>query len=299
MTNRTKLLASVATAVTLFCGVAAAQTASEWLKFGTKPPTAADWAALAKLPDLNGVWEATTVGANRGRGAAAAAAEVFGGRAGQGAPAGGRQGAEPGGRAGRAGGPPRGPQLTPAYAAKKAALESRKAEDNDSANCVPPGMPGVMTQPYPYEFLLTPGKVTIIGEAYMQVRHVFTDGRPLPADPDPTFNGTSVGHWEGDTLVVETTGFTDSTLMTSNTPHSSRMKIVERFQLTGPDTMSVQTTVTDPEALTEPWVSTRTLARHRNWTVREYICEENNRNYVDDQGKAGIKLDEPPSSNKE
>lgn len=283
------LLPAAIAAVVVLSGTAAAQTAPEWLKFGTRPPTAADWAALAKLPDLNGVWEATTVGAARGRGAAAAAAEVFGGRAGQGAPA---------GRAGRAGrgGPPRGPQLTPAYAAKKAALEARHAEDSDSANCVPPGMPGVMTQPYPYEFLLTPGQVTIVGEAYMQVRHVFTDGRPLPTDADPTFNGTSVGHWEGDTLVIETVGFTDSTLLAANTPHSNKMKIVERLRLTGPDTMEVQTTVTDPEALTEPWVTNRALARHRNWTIREYICEENNRNYVDDQGKAGIKLDEPPAS---
>lgn len=280
------LLFSVA-AVLLVAGPSAAQTAPEWLKFGTKPPTVGDWAAVARLPDFTGVWEATSVGAARGRGTAAAAAEVFGGRAGQGTP--------PAGRAGR-GGPPRGPQLTPAYAAKKAALVARHAEDSDAANCVPPGMPGVMTQPYPYEFLVTPGQVTIIGEAYMQVRHVYTDGRPLPTDADPTFNGTSVGHWDGDTLVVETVGFTDATLMAANTPHSSKMKIVERFRLTGPDTMAVQTTVTDPEALSEPWVTSRALARHRNWTLREYICEENNRNYVDDQGKAGIKLDEPPAS---
>ena len=146
-----------------------------------------------------------------------------------------------------------------------------------------------MGQPYPYEFLLTPGKVTIIGEAYMQVRHIYTDGRPLPADPDPTFNGTSIGRWEGDTLVVESIGFSDVTTMTRNTPHSDKMKIVERIRLTAPDVMSIETTVTDPEALTAPWVGNRTLLRHREWTTREYICEENNRNYVDAQGKAGIK----------
>jgi hypothetical protein len=291
MTHRMSFLASLASAaaaLVALAGSASAQTAPEWLKFGTKAPTAADWAAVAKLPDLNGVWEATSVGAARGRGAAAAAAEVFGPRS-------GRAGAPAAGGARRAGGPPRDPQLTPAYAAKKAALQARKAEDTDSANCVPPGMPGVMTQPYPYEFLLTPGLVTIVGEAYMQVRHVYTDGRPLPADADPTFNGTSVGHWEGDTLVVQSVGFTDSTMLAANTPHSDKMRVEERFRLSGPDTMTMQTTVTDPEALTEPWVTTRTLARHRNWTIREYICEENNRNYVDDQGKAGIKLDEPPA----
>ena len=127
----------------------------------------------------------------------------------------------------------------------------------------------------------------------MQVRHIYTDGRPLPEDPDPTFNGTSIGRWEGDTLVIESAGFTDQTQLAANTPHSDKMKIVERVRLTAPDVMSIETTVTDPEALTAPFTTTRTLARHREWTTAEYICEQNNRNYVDAQGKAGIKLGEP------
>ena len=265
--------------------------AQEWK---TKPPTAADWSAMAKLPDFTGVWEAVTVG--RGGGAATAPARGGGAPAGGGAQAGAAPRA---GGAGRAGGAPRGPQLTAAYAARKQALEARRAEDNETANCLPPGMPGIMGQPYPYEFLLTPGKVTIVGEAYMQVRHIYTDGRPMPADPDPTFHGTSIGRWEGDTLVVETTAFSDSTMMDRNTPHSDKMRIVERFRLTGPDLMTIETTVTDPEALAAPWTTTRTLARHRDWTTREYICEENNRNYVDAQGKAGIDLKDSPVEKKE
>jgi hypothetical protein len=225
-----------------------------------KPPTATDWAALAKLPDLTGVWEAPTVG----RGGRGPAAE-----------------------------PPPVPQLTPAYAAKKRELDARNSDDTEAANCLPTGMPAVMGHPYPYEFLLTPGLVTIVTEAYMQVRHVYTDGRPLPADPDPTFNGTSIGHWERDTLVVETIGFSPLTTIAPHTPHSDRMRITERFRLTAPDTMSVETTVIDPEALMKPWTTTRTLARHRDWTIREYICEENNRNFLDAQGKAGVKLDAP------
>jgi hypothetical protein len=227
----------------------------------SKPkPAAADWAALAKLPDLTGVWEAPTVGRG-GRGPAA--------------------------------GPPPVPQLTPAYAAKKRELDARNLDDTEAANCLPTGMPAIMGHPYPYEFLLTPGKVTIVSEAYMQVRHVYTDGRLLSADPDPTFNGTSIGRWDGATLVVETIGFSPLTTIARNTPHSDKMRIVERFRLTGPDTMSIETTVTDPEALTTPWTTTRTLARHREWTIREYICEENNRNFLDAQGKAGVKLTPP------
>jgi hypothetical protein len=251
----------LALAVVLSAG--AAVTAQDWK---TAPPTAADWTAMAKLPDFTGVWEAPTVG--RGGGAA-----VAGGA--------------------RAGGPPPVPQLTPAYAAKKKELDARNTDDTEAANCLPTGMPAIMGHPYPYEFLLTPGKVTIVAEAYMQVRHIYTDGRPLPADPDPTFNGTSVGRWEGDTLVVETIGFSPLVTIARNTPHSGRMRIVERFRLTGPDTMTVQTTVTDPEALTAPWTTTRTWARQRGWTIREYICEENNRNFIDSQGKAGVVLDNP------
>jgi hypothetical protein len=80
-------------------------------------------------------------------------------------------------------------------------------------------------------------------------------------------------------------------------PYSDKMKIVERFRLTDPDTMTIETTVTDPEALTKPYsAGTRTLKRHRSWTIAEYICEENNRNFVDANGKAGINLANPNAS---
>ena len=239
------------------------------------PPTAADWSALAKLPDLTGVWEAALGGGGGARGAAAV-------------PAAGARGAAP---AAARGGTAAGPQLTPEYAAKRDALRGQAREDNETANCLPPGMPGIMNQPYPMEFLLTPGKVTIVIEAYTQVRHIYTDGRKLPEDPDEKFFGTSIGHWEGDTLVVETVGFSPLTQLAAGIPHSDSMKILERFRLTDPDTMSIETTITDPKALTAPFTSSRTLKRHRNWTIAEYICEENNHNFVDESGKAGIKLD--------
>jgi hypothetical protein len=154
-------------------------------------------------------------------------------------------------------------------------------------------MPGIMGQPYPMEFLLTPGKVTIVIEAYQQVRHIYTDGRPLPADPDLKFHGTSIGRWEGDTLVVDTVGFSPLTELTRYVSFSPKARIVERFRLTDPDTMSIETTITDPDVLAAPSMSTRSLRRHRNWTTAEYICEENNRNSVDSGGKANIDLTLP------
>ena len=134
------------------------------------------------------------------------------------------------------------PSLTPEYAAKKRAFDANPPEDSETANCLPPGMPGIMGQPYPMEFLLTPGKVTIVIEAYTQVRHIYTDGRALPPDPDLKFHGTSVGRWEGDTLVVDTVGFSPLTQLDRGVPHGDKMRILERFRLTDPDTMSIETT---------------------------------------------------------
>ena len=159
-------------------------------------------------------------------------------------------------------------------------------------------MPAIMGQPYPIEILMTPGKVTIVIEAYTQVRHIYTDGRALPQDPDPTFFGTSVGRWEGNTLVVETVGLEDVPRGLSF-PYSDKIRIVERFRLADPNTMTIETTINDPEALTTPFsMGTRTFTRHRNWTIAEYICEENNRNFVDEKGKAGLNLANPDASPK-
>lgn len=256
----------VALASAAFVSAATAQT------FKRPAPTAADWAALAKLPDFTGVWEVPMGGpppAARNSSGGAAPAFAFPGR-------------------------PRLP-LTPEYAAKVKALEAKAPEDSPSANCLPPGMPGIMGEPYPMEFLFTPGQVTIVIEAFSMVRHIYTDGRPMPADPDPTFFGTSIGHWEGNTLVVESEGFSPITTIDTVTPHSDKMRILQRFQLIDPNTMSIETTVTDPEALTAPYTTTRILKRHRNWTIAEYICEEDNRNFVDSNGKAGINLTPPAS----
>ena len=85
--------------------------------------------------------------------------------------------------------------LTPKFAAEKKARQASGIEDDQTANCIPPGMPVIMSWPYPMEFVLTPGKVTILIESFSQIRHIYTDGRPLPSDPDPKFNGTSVGRW--------------------------------------------------------------------------------------------------------
>ena len=254
-----------------------------------KAPTPADWAALAKLPDFSGVWEVGFGPAPARAGGAPAAPRAGGAPAA--APGAARgDGARGAGGRGRGGG---GPQLTPAAEARRKESQARAGQDSPATNCLPPGMPGIMGQPYPMEFLLTPGKVTIVIEAYQQVRHIYTDGRPLPDDPDLKFHGTSIGRWDGDTLVVDTVGFSPLTEITRFVPFSTKARIVERFRLADADTMSIETTITDPEMLAAPLVSTRILRLHRNWTTAEYICEENNRNFVDSSGKAGVDLTLP------
>ncbi len=192
------------------------------------------------------------------------------------------------------------PSLTPEYAAQAQAYASAQArgdiEDSPAANCVPPGLPNNMRDPYPIEILLTPGKVTIILEAYSQWRQVFTDGRGHPEDPDFTFSGHSTGSWTNDSLLVETVGLSTETAMARNfgVRHSDKMRIVERFWLEEPDLLVIETTVHDTEALIEPWVNLVSYARHSDWTLAEYVCQQNNRNYTTEDGKAGINLEFRP-----
>ena len=194
------------------------------------------------------------------------------------------------------------PVQTPAYAARAKAYAAAQAaggeQDSPGANCLPSGMPTIMSQPYPMQILFGPREVTIDIEAFMQVRHIYTDGRPHPADPDLTFNGHSTGRWEGGTLVVDTVGFTPDTPLGFDwgMRHSTKMHILERFRLTDPDTLQIATTIEDPEALAGPWTTTRSFRRHTDWTIAEYVCEQNNRNLVDANGKAGIVLDPPKPS---
>jgi hypothetical protein len=184
---------------------------------------------------------------------------------------------------------PEQPSLTPAAEAEYKHLLDLEAKNQEppteSANCLPPGMPTIMSQPYDVEFLFTPGRVTIIQEAYMQVRRVFTDGRDHPKDVDPTFNGNSIGHWEGDTLVIDTIGLGHKTPLGFNRlDHGPNLHVVERIHLIAPDKMEDDMTLTDPDVLAQPWHVVHTYTRHRELDQLEYICEENNRNPIDENG---------------
>ena len=158
--------------------------------------------------------------------------------------------------------------------------------------CTPPGMPVIMMSPqYPVEFLFTPGRVTTHHEAWMQWRNIYTDGRGHSTDADPTFNGESIGHWEGGTLVVDTVGVKDSLEIGMGMKHSARLHIIERIHLVKdkPDTLLDEMTLEDPLALEKPWSTKLTFKRSRSDQLLEFICEENDRNPVDASGNAELK----------
>ncbi len=178
---------------------------------------------------------------------------------------------------------PNPPPLNAEYAVKyKAVTDSAKAGkpvNDPTANCVWPGVPRVIVSPYPSEFLFTPGRVTIIYEYMSQVRRVRTDGSKHPDDIEPSYNGDSIGHWEGDTLVVDTVGLRADTMYEqSGLMHSDALRIVERIHLGGPDELINEMTFYDPKVLTAPWKATWHFKRRRDWTFLDYVCSENNRN---------------------
>jgi hypothetical protein len=179
------------------------------------------------------------------------------------------------------------------YQAWQHAVETKGGQvPHEGSYCTPPGMPGIMgVGQYPIEFLFTPGRVTTHHEAWMQWRNIYTDGRGHPDDLDATFEGDSIGHWEGTTLVVDTIGIKESVALGMGMKHSDKLHITERIHLAkgDPDTLVVEMMAEDPMALAKPWLHTYTYERSREWTLLEFICAENDRNPVDANGNTEFK----------
>ena len=141
--------------------------------------------------------------------------------------------------------------------------------------CVPEGMPGMMQATFPMEILETPGQVTIIQEAFTQVRRVHLDAKPIaPEDAEPRFAGHSTGRWTGNTLTVETVGVKESARF-RNVPHSMKMRITERLRLVNDEILENQVTIDDAEFLTKPWTWTWMYKRWPAYRIEEYVCEDN------------------------
>jgi len=212
------------------------------------PPSAQDWADLAKLPDWSGVWN---------------------------------------------------PKITdqdmqakinmPPWNEKAAALVKHQLAEEKAGrppplfvNCLPEAMPAWMLVTHnAMEILFTPGRVTLLGESDgNRLRRIYTDGRPHPDDPDPTFHGHSIGHWEGDTLVVDTVGVVPQAYIAiseaAGVPNNGDMRITERIHLASKDVLHVDLEITAPKVLTKPWKTTRIYFRQRarKFDIVEGVCLE-------------------------
>jgi hypothetical protein len=154
--------------------------------------------------------------------------------------------------------------------------ESAKRKQDPDANCTLSGVPRLDLGPKPFKILQSPDEVVILYQAFTTFRQVFTDGRPLPEDPQPSWLGYSVGKWEKDTLVVQTIGFNDTTwLDNSGTPHSESLHVTERFHRRDKEHLDIQITIEDPKTFRQPFTITQHARLAPAIELTEFICLEN------------------------
>ena len=152
------------------------------------------------------------------------------------------------------------------------------SRDDPTAKCVVGGVPRSNFVGYPFKILQVPGMVVILYEAIHSYRQIFTDGRSLPADPNPAWFGYSVGRWDGDTFVVDTAGFNDNVWLDNlGRPATAQLRVTERFVRRDFGRMDIDITIDDPKAYTRPWTVTQSLAFQPDTELLEYICDENNK----------------------
>ena len=160
------------------------------------------------------------------------------------------------------------------------ARQSNESRYDPEGYCLPPGIPRALGTPYPMQFLQEEDRIIQIFEGGAHIwREIFMDGRPHPEGDalNPTYNGHAVGHWEGDTLVVDVVGFNEKTwLDISGHPHTDAMRVTERYTRTNLDTLKYEATIDDPKAYTRPWTTGWTIGWNDGQELQEYICQENN-----------------------
>jgi len=230
-------------------------------------------------PNISGMWNPSY---GFGGGAPAAppggAAPAARGAPAAGGPPGAAGAAAPGAAAPPRFTPPAQPKFTPAYAAKwanwKEKFQTGTHEPDSVARCLAFGVARFGTMPM--EIIQTPGQVTLNLGVLHDIRRIYMDGIGHTIGADPSFNGDSVGRWDGDTLVVETNNLRAGTIDRDGAPYSDKLTAVERIKRVSPTRLEIQTTLTDPEALQEPFVINRAYTpMPAGSRFEEYLCENN------------------------
>jgi len=259
VTRLTVLLALIAIAIS------ATDINAQWLRYPTagvpragdgKPNLTAPAPRTSDgKPDFSGVWENDGLGAPGNEGSGPMPKTVFFDLSyGLGAP------------------PPYQPWAADLYARRK----SDNAKDNPDARCLPIGPLQMMAHPLPKKIIMNPGLVVILHERNMEFRQIYTDGRPLPRDPNPAWYGYSTAKWEGDTLVVETIGLRDGLWADFfGSPLTDQAKLTERIRRPNYGTLEVRATIDDPKAYTRPWTVNINQHIAIDNDLLEYACLEN------------------------
>ena len=188
------------------------------------------------------------------------------------------------------------PQYAKPYEERRAAEAAANSRGEPIASaavsCIPYGFPSMMSVAvYPIEIIQTPKQITVISEAFSEVRRVYMDKAQLKWDDvPPGYYGRSVGRWEADTLVIDTVGIKES-VQYQRMPHSTQMHIVERIRLVSPEILHNQITIEDPVVLDKPYTYTLAYRRLPDYEMVEFICD-NNREYVDEKGVVRLKVRE-------
>jgi hypothetical protein len=163
-----------------------------------------------------------------------------------------------------------------------AALLRERAENNGKdapgARCMPRGITNAGAL-FPWRIVQTPALLVMIFEDDIPShRQVFLDGRAHPKNIDPKWMGHSIGHWEGDTLVVDTVGFDDRSWLTAQGhPHTEKMHVIERFRRPDLGHLEIEFTIDDPDTYSKPWIIKRAADLDTKDDVGEYVCTENNK----------------------
>jgi hypothetical protein len=160
--------------------------------------------------------------------------------------------------------------------------KKRKADQGADPNvhCMPRGAARIWTDDYYKRIFTVPGRMIMLTERNMQYRQIFLDGRAMPADPNPTWNGYSVGKWDGDTLVIQTVGFRDDLWLDANgNPLTEKGKLTEKIRRPNFGTLEIELTIDDPKAYTAPWTVTLKEPLILDSELIDYYCLENEKDF--------------------
>ena len=163
------------------------------------------------------------------------------------------------------------------YKSVKPGYGPRATPDSEDPilNCLPPGVPRIMLIPFPMQVIQTPGEVILLFEYDHYIRHIYMDRREHPKELDLTWMGDSIGWWEGNTLVVDTTGLNDKTWLDQvGHPHSDALHVVEHIRRIDRDTLQDDLTIDDPKAYKKAWTGRQVFKLRPTWHLLEYVCAD-------------------------